>query len=98
MVFHERQLKKMYGNRIGIGELLSKEGIQTAVAEYACIFSEEIVKRHIKPCLKECSKILCQELTHTISPAEIIAKKTIQYLSPMLLYEHDVRLAFPTTM
>jgi len=73
IVMQDRVIKRLFGNKSTIRDILTKQGLMKIIAEYKRIFTEDIMSRFIYPCLKEVATILYSTLRDTGSQLETIA-------------------------
>lgn len=71
IVFIGRSLRRMFGNRRGLSDVLSVQGIETMCREYKRVFEQDIVNKTIKPCLNYCVKELLKSLQSAETGREI---------------------------
>lgn len=64
VVFIDRSLKRMYGDKRTIGDVLTKQGLEVMCLEYKRVLIEDIINRHIRTYLSSCKKQLVESLTN----------------------------------
>lgn len=77
IVMQKRTLKKLFHDRLSISNILQKTSLIAIMNEYKRIYSDELIKEYVEPCLSKCTDILYEYMTQTSSPhfiSETIAK------------------------
>ena len=70
-VFIDRSLKRMYGEKRTLRDILSTQAIEILCKEYKRVLIQDIIDTHIKPYLTECKNKLVESLTTSDSGHEI---------------------------
>lgn len=73
-VLIDRTLKKIFGSKRALANILTKKNIIEVLREYKRIFCEELVDEMIKPYLSACDMKLRESLTETENPIMTIAR------------------------
>lgn len=71
VVFIDRSLKRMYGDKRTLSDILTKQSIELLCQEYKRVLEEDIIENNIKPCLDYCVQRVFESLTHSESGKEI---------------------------
>jgi len=74
IVLQDRAITKLFGKKTSISDVLQRKGLEKVIEEYRRIFVEDVINKHIRPCLTDIRKILTESLVNTGSPTETIAK------------------------
>ena len=70
-VFINRSLKKMFGNKRTLEDILTKQALITLCQKYKNVLTEDIIKLYIIPYLDSCKKTLFESLIQSESGKEI---------------------------
>lgn len=65
VVFIDRSLRRMYGEKRSLIDMLSIQSIETMCREYKKVLEEDLINRSIKPCLNYCADRLLESLTNS---------------------------------
>lgn len=71
IVFIDRSLKRMYGDKRTLSDILTKHAIEVLCKEYKRVLIEDIIEKNIKPCLDYCVQRVFESLTYSESGKEI---------------------------
>lgn len=71
VVFIDRALRRMFGNRRGLLDMLSAEAIETMCRNYKQILEFDIINGGLKPCLDYCTSQLVESLVSAETGREI---------------------------
>lgn len=71
VVFVDRSLKRMYGEKRTLSDVLTKQSIEVLCREYKRVLTEDIIENNIKPCLDYCVQSVFESLTYSESGKEI---------------------------
>lgn len=74
LVMQDRIIRRLFGKKISIFEVLQEHNLKKVIAEYERIFSEDLMRKHIEPCLKGITALLVESLMETGKPAKTIYK------------------------
>lgn len=78
VVFINRSLRRMYGKKRTLIDLLSVQAMDTMCREYKRVLEEEIINQSIKPCLNYCVEQLVESLMNSDAGKEI-SETVIRY-------------------
>lgn len=73
VVFIDRSLRRMFGERRGLLDVLSVQAIETMCWEYKQVLEQDIINGSVKPCLKNCVAQLLKSLQSAETGHEISA-------------------------
>ena len=73
VVFIDRSLRRMYGKKRGLMDVLSAQGIEVACQEYKKVLEKEIINQSVIPCLNYCVRQLLKSLQSAEAGHEISA-------------------------
>lgn len=62
IVFLDKSLKKMYGDKRTLNDMLTKEAIIILCKEYKKVFKRELIEKHVKPYLDWCAQKIYDSL------------------------------------
>lgn len=65
VVFIDRSLRRMYGEKRSLRNMLSIQSIETMCREYKKVLEEDLINGSIKPCLNYCVERLLESLTNS---------------------------------
>ena len=71
VVFIDRSLRRMYGERRSVMDMLSIQSMETMCRAYKSVLEEDLINRTIKPCLNYCVARLLESLTSSTPGREI---------------------------
>lgn len=71
IVFIDRKLKRMFGDRRTLRDILRKQAIITMCDEYKRVLAADILEKHVKPFLNDCREQLVESLSMSDSGKEI---------------------------
>lgn len=75
LVFVDRTLTKLFGNKKSLSDVLTKKNMIEMLREYKRIFCDELVDGMIMPYLNACVEKLVESLTDTENPITTIARE-----------------------
>lgn len=70
-VFVDRSLKRMYGDKRTLGDILSRQAIEILCKEYKRALTEDVIGAYVKPYLNDCRNKLLESLQLSDSGHEI---------------------------
>lgn len=73
VVFIDRSLRRMFGDKRNVLDMLSFKAIETMCREYKRVLEQEIIDGGIKPCLNYCAKQILKSLQSAETGHEISA-------------------------
>lgn len=62
IVFIDRSLKRIYGDKRSLSDILTKEAVRILCKEYRRIFEKDLIEKYLKPYLNWCKKTLYDSL------------------------------------
>lgn len=71
VVFIDRSLRRMYGEKRSLMDLLSIQAMEQMCREYKKVLEVDLINRSIKPCLNYCVAQLLESLTSSSAGSEI---------------------------
>ena len=71
VVFIDRSLRRMYGEKRTLMDVLTVRGIEIMCREYKRVLEEDIINESIKPCLDECMELLLDSLMSSETGNEV---------------------------
>lgn len=71
IVFIDRSLKRMYGEKRTLADVLTKHSMKILFQEYKRVLTEDIIGKYIVPCLDYCVQTVFESLTYSESGKEI---------------------------
>lgn len=71
VVFIDRSLKRMYGKKRTLSDILTRKSIEVLCQEYKRVLTEDIISKNIVPCLDYCVQRVFESLTYSESGKEI---------------------------
>jgi len=75
IVMIDRTIEKLFGSKMSLTDILTKDSLISVLREYKRIFFDEIIEGKVKPYLNICRLQLLESLFETESPVETIAKE-----------------------
>lgn len=73
IVMQDRMIKKMFGDKKSLPDILKKDSLIKVMGEYKRIFVDETIEKKIRPCLDGIRETLLSTLTETGSLQEALA-------------------------
>ncbi len=88
VVFIDRSLRRMYGERRSVMDMLSIQSMETMCRAYKKVLEEDLINRAIKPCLNYCVARLLESLISS-TPGREISETVISH--KVLIHSNSFR-------
>jgi len=74
VAFKRKALKMLFGADLTLGTIFTPDSLIMLIAEYKRVFRENLMVKHINPCLQRIENILFEHLVEHESPIKTVAK------------------------